>query len=307
MARIATHEFERSIEELGPDEFLIRRRLQCGMLGVDRVGNASVVFPCTDRPLSSGRTSGQIRTTVEARVEIREKELIQEVSAVCLRCLDPALLPTFCTLVDVIDTELSATRPLTTAAVLNVVKEWERLFRSRRHLGRDEEVGLWGELWLLDQSERIEAAVAAWRGPDPARLDFVGPQFAIEVKTSLSGHAHRTTVDQIRLGDAFGNAFLLSLWVAESPDGRALPALVEAIRGRSQASNEFERRLALTGYSDSDADCYDRQLVVVAQPLVIEWNRLPRITSYDARATNISYTFDVQDEDSLASDAVPRF
>jgi len=306
MTKIAANDFATAAEELGPDEFLIRRRLKCGLAGVDRTGNASVVFPCSDRPTSSGRTSGQIRTTVEARVEIRENDVTHEVAAVCMRCLDSALLPTFCTLLNAIDQELVAIRPLTTPAVLHAVRDWERLFRSRRQLGRDEELGLWGELWFLEQSRRLDAALAAWRGPDPGRLDFVGSRFAIEVKTSLSGHSHRTSVDQIRLGDAYGNAFLMSLWAAESPDGQDLPALVAAIRSRCHASNEFERRLALTGFSDSDADCYDHRFVVVGEPLFIEWARLPRITAYDPGASNIAYTFEVDDTTALAGDAVPQ-
>lgn len=307
MARVAINEFEASADELGPDEFLIRRRLSCGLVGVDRSGNASVVFPCTDRPPSSGRTSGQVRTTVEARVEIRGDGRVDETAAVCLRCLDSALLPTFCTLLEVIDQELSNIAPLTSSSVLGVVREWERLFRSRRRLSHDEELGLWAELWFIDQSVRVDDAVASWRGPDPARLDFVGSRFAIEVKASLGGHSHRTTVDQIRLGDVFGNAFMLSLWVAESLEGRDLQSLVTAIRNRVNASTDFERRLALTGYSDSDADCYDRRFVVIGEPLFIEWQQIPRVTAFDPGACNIAYTCEVDDSIALPADRKPRF
>ncbi len=304
---ITTDAFDASTELLGPDEFLIRRRLRHGLVGVDRSGNASAVFPCGDSPQASGRTSGQIRTTVEPCVELRDDDRLERHAAVCLRCLERALVPTFCTLVGAIDRELPTTGPISSAAVLMVVREWERLFRSRQRLSGDEELGLWGEAWFLTQATNIDNAVAAWRGPDAMYLDFVSPRFAIEVKTSLRGHRHRTTVEQIKAGDRYGRAFLLSIWVAEAMEGQTLAELVSQIRARVTAGNDFERRLALTGYSDSDAHLYERRCVAIGEPLMIPWLQLPRVIAHDPGATNISYTIEVEDCESLIATERPCF
>jgi hypothetical protein len=209
--------------------------------------------------------------------------------------------------VEAIDRELPAAGPISSAAVLMVVREWERLFRSRRRLSGDEELGLWGEAWFLTEANTIDNAVAAWRGPDAMYLDFVSPRFAIEVKTSLRGHRHRTTVDQIKAGDRYGGAFLLSIWVAESMEGQTLADLVSRIRARVNAGNDFERRLALTGYSDSDAHLYERRCVSIGESLMIPWRQLPRVIAHDPGATNIAYTLEVEDCESLTPTERPRF
>lgn len=276
-------------------EFLIRRELKRGLAGVSFQGHGVVIFPVVETPSASKRTSGQLRVSVEPLLEIRRGDRREVRPAVCIECIDDALIATFCTVAESIDRSLSATGSVTSAAVLEALRQWERLFHARRRLSREEEIGLWGELWFIQSAASVDKSILAWRAPDPSRLDFISAKFAVEVKTSLSGHEHRTSFDQVRSGDLHPDAFLLSLWVAEARDGKSLKDLVDEIRTRASERNEFERRLLRAGFADSDP--YSLRLRPVGEPIYVEWKAIPRVRSFDPGALDIRYTITLDPDD----------
>lgn len=106
-------------------------------------------------------------------------------------------------------------------------------------------VGVWGELWILEQlSRRQSDAVRMWTGPDRGRFDFFNLSTALEVKSTLQRKGTTVTInghDQLEPPNS-GSLYFSVLKLEERPvGGIGLPDLIEQI-----VENGVERRQILT-------------------------------------------------------------
>lgn len=118
-------------------------------------------------------------------------------------------------------------------AILARLEAWRQFLRERRSgLGRNDVVGLLGELLVLQRLLDLNAALLpAWRSPDDGLHDFEREGHSIEVKATLGPATmiHISTLDQL---DAAGTHRLHLMYVRliETPDGQDLGDVAQLVR-----------------------------------------------------------------------------
>ena len=71
------------------------------------------------------------------------------------------------------------------AGVRVVLRRWRAFFQERRpRLSEHEQLGLFGELWFMENWLGLPGGVAWWKGPLGAHHDFQSAHASIEVKTT---------------------------------------------------------------------------------------------------------------------------
>lgn len=152
--------------------------------------------------------------------------------------------------------------------VQNVLAKWRRFWSANAQgmLSKQEQLGLFGELWFLNRwlvpAMGVSAAVAMWRGPAGARNDFEAPRLAIEVKTTgrVDGAHVIHGLDQL-LEPPDGQLMLFSLLVRDEASGtESLPAQVaearELIADDYALQSQFDALIYAAGYDDRHAAEY---------------------------------------------------
>ncbi len=161
-------------------------------------------------------------------------------------------------------------------------------------LSRENQQGLWGELWVLREvvspAVGIVAAVQAWRGPFGADQDFQLPGTSLEVKTSSEHVFERLIIASERQLDVASDISLalIALSIDVRPShGETLPDMVHAVRSVSASAGcreLVEERLALFGYRDEDADSYaDTGYAIRSCVQLAVRDDFPKITAKDLR------------------------
>ena len=168
--------------------------------------------------------------------------------------------------------------------VSRVVSKWRRFWSSapKTLLSREEQVGLFAELWFLLYwllPRNGVGAVHSWRGPFASRHDFEGSLDSVEVKgtTSTRGPIHRINgLTQLESPEK-GSLKLFSLQLREEAgSNNHLPGLVEQLRETltedSALLNHFENILASTGYSPLHEADYAAIKYRIVEELLFEVN-----------------------------------
>ena len=75
-------------------------------------------------------------------------------------------------------------------SVRKLVQDLIALFRALTQPGKKSLQGLWGELFLIDQSENIELAVKSWHTTPNDRYDFARAHERVEVKSTTGPRIH---------------------------------------------------------------------------------------------------------------------
>lgn len=152
--------------------------------------------------------------------------------------------------------------------VQNVLAKWRRFWSgiAQGVLSKQEQLGLFGELWFLNRwlvpALGVSAAVTMWRGPAGARNDFEAPGLAIEVKTTgrVDGGHVIHGLDQL-LEPPGGQLMLFSLLVRDEASGtESLPAQVAEARwliaDDYALQSQFDALIYAAGYDDRVAAEY---------------------------------------------------
>lgn len=225
--------------------------------------------------------------------------------AAIIECVDETLIETFLILATSIAAglraDVSRPNPQTVSAALS---QWETLLRGRRSLTREEEAGLWGELWTLAQFANINLGVAFWRGPDAEAIDFVGGGIGVECKTSFRRHIHFVSQAQVTrpLGDF--SVFLLSLWVTSDPSaGQSVLELVGTIERRLDDRSTFERLLLAYGFSRGDVGEYRLRLRNLEPPLFFPIADVPRVVEADPGVSSIRFVASLDERTAIPQEA----
>jgi Putative PD-(D/E)XK family member, (DUF4420) len=177
--------------------------------------------------------------------------------------------------------------------VRRVLAKWRRFWGQlpRTLLSREEQLGLFAELWflhfwLLPRAGTADS-VTRWRGPLGARHDFEWLGRSVEVKATAStrGPIHRINgIDQLSIPEK-GDLLFFSLRVRDEAGAtNTLPNLITMCRAAfaadSDALTRFEAALALAGHSPAHDEEYAKlRLRVANEELFTVQDTFPRLTT----------------------------
>lgn len=199
-------------------------------------------------------------------------------------------------------------------AILRLLAKWRRFWGHQplQLLSRDEQLGLFAELWFLYfwliPKVGADAALSRWRGPFGARHDFESAVESVEVKATAAaaGLAHRINgIDQLTPPEN-GTLFLFSLKVREEAGANnTFPDLVRLTRGACknniEALSHFENALAASQYLDAHEGEYSKtKFRIVSEKLFAVRDDFPRLTlsafpsGIPLGVDNIAYDIDLQ-------------
>jgi Putative PD-(D/E)XK family member, (DUF4420) len=210
-------------------------------------------------------------------------------------------------------------------ALAETVANWKALLRPAERLSEDEQLGLLGELWVLERLVRVlgPAAVSAWTGPLSEPHDFRLGEVEVEVKSTLGVHRRHWINGSSQLEPTPGlTLHILSLQFepAGAANAMTLPDQVQKVRallgGTPSQLELFDRGLLLGWrYADEDASDYQAGRCLRSLPALIPVNAtLPRITeglvrdrfgSDAGRVDEVRYRLDVDGLGVL--DGTPAF
>jgi len=227
-------------------------------------------------------------------VETREMSLGAETPARYLDivCRDAAGHPAFDIIGGELGVALAEGRHSPERIVTQVLSKWRRFWGQlpRQILSREEQIGLFAELWFLSAwlapYSSPADAVRRWRGPYGARHDFEWTGKSIEIKaTSITrGRVHKIHgIDQLSPPET-GELFLFSLRVREEAGAsNTLNVAVEQVRRLLGSDHEqlevFETSLIRAGYNPAHVAEYEiLKLRVVDEYLFAVRDNFPRLT-----------------------------
>lgn len=159
-------------------------------------------------------------------------------------------------------------------AVREVLETYHELLRGIGRLSDQEEVGLFGELWVLDRlidGLGEATAVGAWRGAVSEEHDFGLPDDDVEVKTTMSETRRHWVGTATQLEPTVGRPlWVLSLQVTTAGvGGLSLPELIASLRLRivdGTVRAVLEDRLGLVRWRDDQAALYGRRFRLRTDP-----------------------------------------
>lgn len=176
--------------------------------------------------------------------------------------------------------------------VARVLAKWRRFWGQtpRNMLSREEQLGLFAELWffsvwLVPKAGAAEA-IRRWRGPFGSRHDFEWQGRSVEVKatTSTRGAVHRINgLDQLALPEN-GGLLLFSMRLhEEGGSANTLPSVISACQSQLKEDpvllERFELALVQAGYSPAYDDEYAKlRLRIVEEGLFEVREDFPRLT-----------------------------
>lgn len=279
------------------EDYTIAASLGVGYLARARSGAPTFLVPLVTTPIASvGRSGGGFSLRPVARLSLSYGARRWEQPAATLECTDAALIETFLVLVQDLVRRLEPSDDTTWSRVLSWVEEWQTLLSRRSGLSVEQQLGLWGELWLVSKSAQPDAMVAGWRGPEREAVDFFLGGVGLEVKVSRRAHVHHVSQRQVDLPVGSHAAYLLSIWVAPEPiGGISLAELVDSMLLAVSDPPGLLKHVALLGYSPRDREQYGTRYSVLDAPLWFPVADVPRVRAADPGISNIRYvvTLDV--------------
>jgi hypothetical protein len=279
-----------------PDQFSLSERVENAYLGKNRSGQEVLLVPLGPGRLPIGRATGGVRLSFFPAVEYKWGPKGFQTPTAVLTCEDGSLNHTFKTLARDIALRVGTIGDAPSAQdVADAFVEWQELLRARRRLSLEEQVGLWGELWLLTQMDDLTHALTLWRGVDSGRIDFVGGGIGIECKTSLRGHVHLFSLDQVErpLGDT--PVYVVSLWIErDDSEGISLPSMIASLRQRLAEKKEFDKKLLRLGYVDGDSQDYDASFRTLEEPKWLALEQVPRVRGVDPGVSRVVFEVSLQ-------------
>lgn len=197
-------------------------------------------------------------------------------------------------------------------ALPRAISQWRALFNQSPLLTAERQLGLLGELWLLNRflDTRGADALDAWIGPLGEAHDFRIEDVEIEVKATSGEHrSHIISSDSQLVPSPRCKLYLLSLQFTHAGAlGRSLGVVIDELRGRLHPldlTGRFERILEQSfGISDHDPQYYSDRVKLRAAPYLVSIDaNFPRITRTDVlslphtdmtRVSDVRYRVDVE-------------
>ena len=160
------------------------------------------------------------------------------------------------------------------AAMMNM----RALLAARSSLSEQKQIGLFGELLVLDallESHDEADAVEWWLGPLAEERDFAFPAFDAEIKTTLSEHRSHVIHGAGQLDPTPGRSlWLVSIQITRAggdPNGLRLHDLIEKVSDRLTANRErFSGHLASQGWHIDDIPIYRTAYTLRTRPAAFQ-------------------------------------
>lgn len=286
------------------DDYRIAASVGSAFLARARSGAPTLLIPLATAPATVGRRGGGFSLTPVARIAFAYESRRWEQPAAALECTDSQLVDTFLVLVvDIARRLAAATEETTWSTILAWVEEWQVLLGRRSGLTAEQQLGLWGELWLISIAVDPDSIVAAWRGPDREAVDFFFDGVGLELKVSRRAHVHHVSQRQIDMPVGVHDVYLLSVWVGLEPvRGVSLAELVDAVLTRVSDAAAVLKQIALVGYSPLDRDQYSTRFVPLEAPRWFQAADVPRVRAVDPGISEVRYLVTLDIDRSLSGD-----
>ncbi len=201
------------------------------------------------------------------------------------------------------------------------VGSMEVLLSRKQILSTEKQIGLWGELYVLDHLiERFGTnAISSWVGPTAEAHDFRLKKIELEVKTTTRENREHFIHGLTQLMPSPGSdLFFVSIQLSKGGSGgKTLCQLVEDIEKKldSFSSKDFFNKLYMAGYRSGHKQFYLNRLKIRSDILVVLVdNFFPAFTQKElrksvpknmlSRLSNFSYCLDVL---GLASENINNF
>jgi hypothetical protein len=144
-------------------------------------------------------------------------------------------------------------------AVTETLKRWRDVLAARGRLSPEAEIGLIGELLVLEAlcAATDATALLAWRGALHEEHDFGLRELDLEVKTTSTERRQHWITSLTQLQPTQSRSLgLVSLQITRGGKaGRTLPEIVDAI-GQSVDTSTFDAKLAKVGWESSTSDLF---------------------------------------------------
>ena len=194
--------------------------------------------------------------------------------------------------------------------IISRIFAWQDFMRRSKDgvLGSEEEIGLFGELTIIDKllGEKIQPReiIDAWQGPLNSIQDFYFGKGAIEIKSTISNDLEVNISSLEQLDDTLVNPlYLMGLRLELSGDGINLNQIIEKLRcffiNDNLALDIFNGRLLHAGYYDDMSDEYTRKFNLLridsfrineSFPRIIKSMLLPEIIKAKYQVNLTSFT-----------------
>jgi len=247
----------------------------------------AVVIPLTHAVRAATRVTNGVAFSAAKSVEFSVGDRKWSEPAAVIECQDPALLRTFSTLVASV---LQSLPPDPKWSDVNVAfQEWERLLQRRRVLTAEEQLGLWGELWVIETSTRTDALVLAWQGPERQPYDFLVDELAYEIKTTHRPLTHFVSQTQVADGPTAPGVFVELHVIHDDASGVSVSDLVERVAHKTSELPTFEKKLLDVGYSSNDRAAYGVRNRMVTRPRMFARAAIPCVRQADQGVSQLRY------------------
>jgi hypothetical protein len=272
-------------------DYRIVQQLGKGYLATDRDGVPAYLVPLSEYSNRLGRMGGglSLNPAPDVRFSFAGKQWRQP-SAV-LTCTDRQLISSFLALVvdlqDRLDTRVEV---VSWAELITWLDEWQALLLRENALSAEAELGLWGELWLMSESDDCNLLFSAWRGPDDDPVDFFLSGIGVEVKISRRAYVHHVSLSQVRRPVGVHEGFLLSMWAAPDPsNGTSLAQLIDSLQGRISDPPALLRRLSKVGYTPKHHGSYHTRYALLERPMWFSSDDVPKVRQIDPGIAQVRY------------------
>lgn len=268
----------------------------------------TLLIPLDAAPTTVGRRGGGFALNPLPRVAFEHNGKRWEQAAATLECTDSQLVEVFLVLVvDIADRLASSTSQVAWSDILGWVEEWQMLLARRGLLTEQQELGLWGELWVISRANDIDRLVKAWRGPEREAMDFFLEGIALEVKASRRAHVHHVSQSQLDRPAGVHEGYLLSLWVAVEPSrGVSLGELVDEVLTRVSDPPAVLKQIAAVGYVPLDRDQYATRFLPLESPRWFRSDDVPRVRSFDPGVSQLRYVVTLNPAKALSGELEGR-
>lgn len=280
-----------ALEKLKPgrNDFQIAGRVGGGFVAKTRRGGTAWLVPLDEPPNSPGRRAGGFVLASNARVAFEYEGRKWKSPAAVWESTEPKLLDSFLVLLEDAATRLGPEPSW--PGIVAFVDEWQDLLARRAPLSAEQQLGLWGELFVIESAANPDLLVAAWLGPDAGAVDFFVDGIGLEVKTSRRRHSHHVSLSQVDEPVGAREAFTLSFWVSGDPiAGRSLVELVDSILSRVADKALFLKQLSKVGFSLADREAYEAARFVELEPaLIVRSADVPRVENSNPAISQVRY------------------
>lgn len=191
------------------------------------------------------------------------------------------------------------------------IHAWQEFMRhgARRLLGAEAEIGLYGELEVVDaliqHGGPAPVVVEAWQGPLDGLHDIRLGAGAIEVKSTASTASFQAKVGSLeQLDDSLVSPlYVAGVQLVADLQGMTLPEKIDGLRirlaGLPATREVFDRLLLHAGFSDDDADGYTRRFRCSSIRVFHVDDNFPRLTrgNVPSAISSAQYAIDLSHAD----------